>query len=688
MKLESISIYGFRCFDSIGETINFDDFTCFVGPNASGKTAMMMALVRLFGESNSQRQVVPTDFHLESGEKLKSKSPRNLTIECRLTFPELESEGNISSAVPETFNQMIVNEPGGTPYCRIRLEATWTDDGTPMGDIDQSLYWIVTSSDDPKIIDDGNRRKVQPGDRGKIRVVYIPATRDPNQQMKVTTNTNFGRLLGSLDLQDTETTLKEKLSILKNEIASLTGIQTINDEIQGTWNRFYDGVVAQKVSLQALEEDPASLIKLLSPIFRPSEDGCEMGTNDLSDGMRSLFSISFSLGLYKVEEMLKTSATKAGFKTGISNSIPILTFFTIEEPENHLSPHYLGRIISEFIKVAESENAQVLVSSHSPSILSRIQPDNVRYFLGNERSRTTHVKTIPLPMDDEDEAFKYVREAVKGYPELYFSRLVILGEGASEEIVLKRYFEVSGTPLDTYFISIVPLGGRHVNHFWRLLNGLEIPFITLLDLDREKEGAGWGRIQYVRDQLVDRFGKASNILQFETEDGEIHNLSDSEYDTFSINKDTDTDKMKVWLDYFQENFNVFFSAPLDLDLIMLEAFPDIYQGLAPYPKGPRLPESSEPNYWDVIKKRMRQVLASDASTAPVNLGDSYTPVQQQLFAWYKYLFVDGSKPVTHMRALLQIGDSMLETNAPDILKKIVKRARVILTLYKDDVQCH
>lgn len=90
MKIESISIRGFRCFDNAGQTINFEDLSCFVGPNASGKTAAMIALARLFGEAKSQRQIIPSDFHLSPGDVLKAQSPRTLTIECRIVFPELE----------------------------------------------------------------------------------------------------------------------------------------------------------------------------------------------------------------------------------------------------------------------------------------------------------------------------------------------------------------------------------------------------------------------------------------------------------------------------------------------------------------------------------------------------------------------------------------------------------------------
>lgn len=680
MHISSVTISGFRCFDDDGQTIELDDLTCFVGPNASGKTAAMIALARLFGESKAQRQIVPTDFHLEAEEELNEKATRALTIECRLVFPELEEkEGTDFVAIPETFNQMIVDEPGGTPYCRIRLEATWTDDGTPAGDVEQTISWILTSSDDLEVIDDGHRRRVQPGDRAKIRVVYIPAARDPDQQIRVTTTTNFGRLLDALAWNGADESLKEKLAELQDQIEGLSGIRTINKHVQRAWRGFYDGRVAREVIFRALETDPAALIKHIIPTFRPGEDGRAMVSGELSDGLRSLFSLSLSLGLFKVEKRLRKKAASAGFKTEIVQELPILTIFAVEEPENHLSPHYLGRAIAELAKIASEDQAQVLLSSHSPSILGRVSPDFVRYFLGGEHEDTTRVQHIPLPEDKTDEAFKYVREAVRGFPELYFARLVILGEGPSEEIILRRLLEASGTPLDNYFISVVPLGGRHVNHFWRLLHGLNIPFLTLLDLDREKEGAGWGRIQYVRDQLVQRFGPEHELLRFKDSNGNTQTLSAANYEHLHSKSVTDVASMDAWRDYFEKNFGVFFSAPLDLDFAMLEAFPNEYKGLAPPPQGPRLPPPKTSAYKEAILQRMKQVLAADASNAPADLGSTYTPDQQELFAWYKYLFVDGSKPVTHMRALLAISDRKLTAKAPEILKQLVAHSLSLVT---------
>lgn len=683
MNISSITIKGFRCFDDNGQTILLDHLSCFVGPNGSGKTAAMIALSRLFGDSRVERQIVPSDFHLIEGEKLKNKPTRQLLIECRLDFPELDEEGGIGNAVPETFNQMVVDAPGETPYCRIRLEAIWTDDGTATGDVDSSVSWLLTTSDDQQVIDDGNRRKVQPSDRAKIRVIYVPAARDPDEQIRATTATTFGRLLQSLAWEGADEELKGGIAAVRDSLAALSGVQTMNSEVQGAWKQFYDGKIARDVLFQALEEDPSSLVKLLVPIFRPSADGREILTSDLSDGLRSLFSLSLSLGLFRVEELLRNEPETLGFKPTVATNLPILTFFAVEEPENHLSPHYLGRVVAELLDIAKGNKAQVLISSHSPSILGRVEPDHVRYFRGHEHSTATVVKSIPLPTDMDDEAFKYVREAVRGYPELYFSRLVVLGEGASEEIVIRRFFEASGKPLDTHFISIAPLGGRHVNHFWRLLHGLDIPHLTLLDLDREKEGAGWGRIQYVRDQLVLRFSEESEKLEFVVEGGGTRSLAESGYDTLAGKAQTDVEGIQCWMNFFQERYGVFFSAPLDLDFGMLESFTVAYKSLAPTGGGPRLPATDSPKYNEAVVKRMRQVLAADDEAADAALGSTYSYPQKELFAWYKYIFVDGSKPVAHMRALLSIPLKDLAENAPNFLVNLLEAALKILSTEED-----
>lgn len=678
MKLTSVTISGFRCFGVAAQTVQLRDLTCLVGPNASGKTALMMAFVRLFGESPSQRQLLAEDFHLGTGERLRDQTQRKLLVECRIDFAELEDEDDAENdALPESFNQMIVDAPGNPPYCRLRLEGIWTDNGTPKGDVEQTLSWILTDSDDPKVIEDGNRRAVQSSDRRRIRVIYVPAARDPDKQIAITTNTSFGRLLSGLRMDGIEADLRDGLNALHEHLATLPGIATINSKMQTTWESMYAGRIARDVAFRALEGEPSELLSLLSAHFDPGEDGRTILCSDLSDGLRSLFSLSLSLGLFRVEQTILEHGTENGFKEELAQTVPLLTVFAVEEPENHLSPHYLGRVVRELTTVAADANAQVLLSSHSPGILGRVGTDDVRYCLGHEHSQNTTVKQLPLPDVESDESFKYVREAVKGHPELYFSRLLIFVEGPSEEIVLKRLFEASGNPLDSHFISVVPLGGRHVNHFWRLAKGLSIPHLTLLDLDREKEGAGWVRIKYVRDELVKHYGADAPEVKYQDEKAIVHRLADVSFEDIKQFQDSNEELMSGWLTYFEDLHHVFFSSPLDIDFAMLEAFPNSYQSQAD--QGPRLPKVGTEARAKAVLDRVKLVLAADPPNAPDTTGSTYSVKQRDLFPWYKYLFLDGSKPVTHMRAMISIDDAALTKGIPSFLRRLVDKATSLVT---------
>ena len=202
-------------------------------------------------------------------------------------------------------------------------------------------------------------------------------------------------------------------------------------------------------------------------------------------------------------------------------------------------------------------DAQALIATHAPTMLRRVAPELIRY-LRLDESRETQVTCIKLP-DETDEAHKFVREAVQAFPEIYFSRLVVLGEGDSEEIVLPRLLQVKGAPVDESAITVAPLGGRHVNHFWRLLTALKIPFFTLLDLDVARHGAGWGRIKYVNDQFSkrQRRNKLPERYGIPKWDDEKQKIRDYEH----------------YLDMLEKR-GVFFSYPMDLDFAMLLAYPE------------------------------------------------------------------------------------------------------------------
>jgi putative ATP-dependent endonuclease of OLD family len=259
--------------------------------------------------------------------------------------------------------------------------------------------------------------------------------------------------------------------------------------------------------------------------------------------------------------------------------LPSLTLVALEEPENNLAPFYLSRIVRQLQGLTAGPRAQAVVSSHSASILARVDPAHVRHFRLDHATRTASVRGIHLPADD-DEAGKFVREAVRTYPEMYFARFVILGEGSSEEIVLPRLAEAMGLPIDRSFVAVVPLGGRHVNHLWRLLHDLDIPHVTLLDLDAGRAGGGWGRIKVACRELLANGCDPKALFG-----SELSKMVAEETLAAFDDKPLSSEALKPWIDKLRA-FGVYFSELLDLDMIMLRALPDAYHALETGMKGP------------------------------------------------------------------------------------------------------
>lgn len=112
--------------------------------------------------------------------------------------------------------------------------------------------------------------------------------------------------------------------------------------------------------------------------------------------------------------------------------------------------------------------------------------------------------------------------------------------------------------ISAHEIAVVPLGGRHVNHFWRLLYQLDIPFITLLDLDIERGGGGWGRIKYCLEQLLKNGVDRNQLLKLENDTI----LSAEELS--KMHKWENMDYLEGWVN-FLANYSIYFSAPLDID---------------------------------------------------------------------------------------------------------------------------
>lgn len=666
MQLRSLTLKGFHCFDTPVE-VELDALTTLIGSNGCGKSAALVALTRLFGTSQSVRQIRQSDFHLPSGKTYDDFPELSLTLEVILDFPELQDDASTGTAVPECFNQMAIEEEGATPYCRIQLNAKWTRTNLSEGEIEESICWINTAEEPT----DDDMKAMRPHERSRIHVLYVPAVRDPTRQLRQASGTILSRLLRATNWSDDGKKAIEKAAgTVAKVFRAEEAVKLIEAETGKTWKRLQEFPDLENIELQPLESSLSDLIRNIDVRFTGTAGESSLEGDRLSDGLRSLFYFSLLIASYRIEQEAAANEEDGDDAEEESAFVkdalepPYLTVFAVEEPENHLAAHYLGRVLGMLTEVSNDHAAQVILTSHSPSILGRVDPKHVRHLRLDEK-RCTQVRRIKLPKS-KTTAFKYVKEAVRAFPELYFARLVVLGEGDSEEIVIRHFARKYGLELDATAIVVVPLGGRFVNHFWKLLTDLEIPHVTLLDLDRERNGGGWGRIKYACRQL-ELNGVAKSTLYTVQRGGKKVLLTDAEIEKMNKRDVKDVASMQVWVKSLAKH-SVFFCSPLDLDFLMLSSYPEEYKQTAV--KGPRIPEGGTPAY----EKRLAKVTTATLKASHSG-GSTFSAEEKELFFWYSHLFLGNGKPTTHLLALNAIKTKVLKEKCPAVLADLIGRIK-------------
>jgi predicted ATP-dependent endonuclease of OLD family len=683
MKLTRIIVSNYRCFGKESTTVDINNLTGFIGHNSSGKTALLSALIKLFGEKPSDRIIERSDFHIPESVEPDSVAMNELYIEAQFEFPELEfDDENIS--IPVFFKNMVVSETNGKPYLRIRLEANWEKSSNPEGSIDSNIYYITSTTEE---IETEDKHTVKRHDLDQIKVIYVPAIRKPDEQLKNVSGTIISRLLNGINWSDkTKAKIKTKAIETEKVFFEEKGVESLKNSLEYQWNGYHKDMRYSNPKINFNSTDLETILKKVEVTFSPTETSREYRVEELGDGLRSLFYLSLVNTLLEIEEEILKSINAGEEQEAFTLLPPILTIVAVEEPENHISPHLLGRVVEKMNLISTKENSQTILTSHTPAIIKRIEPTDIRYFRICKDYECTQVKSLTLPDEEkEEEQFKFVKEAVLAYPELYFAKLVVLGEGDSEEIIIKKMIELKAKSIDSSEISIVPLSGRHVNHFWRLLKDLDIPFITLLDLDRERDGGGWGRIKYAIQQLVNidydkkLFLKTSNWV-----------ITDDQFEKMHNWHVTKTQVMSEWIDMLKD-YDVYFSSPLDIDFAMLQSFKDKYISLLASKEGPRIIAHGKIQdlvinddteieiktaYQDRISSDIRATLKQEGGD-----GSTYSEKDKELMIWYSYFFLGRGKPTTHLSLFSKYDDLKFES-FPDCLKEFVNS---VIEKMSDDV---
>lgn len=203
-------------------------------------------------------------------------------------------------------------------------------------------------------------------------------------------------------------------------------------------------------------------------------------------GYRNLISIYLKLMDFREKWLKVLSEGK--------NIEPIHLVF-VEEPEAHLHAQAQQVFVRKAFEalcnnktIRENHwlNTQLVLSTHSNHVINELDLNCMRYF---KRVMDAHDK-IPISkvvnlsntfgLDDETKQFvtRYIRLT---HCDIFFADAVILVEGPAEKILVPSFLANAG--LESYYISVIEVNGRHAHSFRSLINKIGIPTLIVTDID-------------------------------------------------------------------------------------------------------------------------------------------------------------------------------------------------------------
>lgn len=208
-------------------------------------------------------------------------------------------------------------------------------------------------------------------------------------------------------------------------------------------------------------------IKCISPLnniyqFYIIRDDFEIEIDTISSGEREI--INFIFGMFLEQ---------------LNDSIII-----IDEPELHLHPNWQKKLIEVLKDETKENNIQIMFVTHSSSFISYNILNNI-FRVYKENGYSKCLRITDLLEKDNDDIFRKNLSVVNATnnEKIFFSNFVILVEGITDEILLKKVYEYEVGKINDG-LEFISIGGKNnLNNFTTVLNALKIPYFYIGDYD-------------------------------------------------------------------------------------------------------------------------------------------------------------------------------------------------------------
>lgn len=447
MKLIELQIKNFGCIDENGITIKIDDIVVLIGPNNVGKTTSIRAY-EMFANSGTILKI--DDFY---------QNNENNPVEIAGVFGEITNEdkqqigekwiykNNDKQDVIKYKWRWEKSGVKGEKYSWYDKEGKWEKGG--MGGWDSKIASCIPVPLKISPFDDSIQLE------NKIVELLTSAVKEnvKNDQSKV------AKLL-------------DQVNDLANEVK-----KQIAEELNKTTSRLQKNLnevfPEHNVDI-APQADKIEVDKILATgthLNVAGNDGKYYPLANKGSGLQRAFLWS------AIEALADTGKMKSGRSTIESEKPKMLL---VEEPESFLHPPAVRLAREALYKIAELDNWQVMITTHSPIFIDVSKPHTTIIRVEKNEGATKIFSTEKAQFSDKErERLQMIRNCHPTINEFFFANKVILVEGDTEQVTFSQVKEERVTIINCRGKANIPMFEKILNHF-----GVE--YIAVHDLDTPK----------------------------------------------------------------------------------------------------------------------------------------------------------------------------------------------------------